>query len=254
MPTNSQGCLSVNELAAHQRGELADSRLSHLESCMLCQAAADGYSIADDKTKTDLEKGIAMPSYEKAKQRSIPRKQPRKLSPRPWLIAASLLVGLGWAGWHYISITSANPSIPDSEWYAVEQPYRRQMRASTTEQDLYAEAAIAYEQARFGESIQQYKLALQNASTDLLRTRGFYELGIAQWKAGHYQDAADNLTRARLGELDYFEDATWALAQLYRQMGRLDEAKVLYNDLLRIERSPYRPRAQSILQAISDTL
>jgi len=102
-------------------------------------------------------------------------------------------------------------------------------------------------------SIALYQTVIPNAPTALLRTRGYYEIGIAYWKAGAFEDGVDYLTRARLGELDYYEDATWALAQLYRQMGYLEESKRLYEDLLNIDKSPYLPKAQQMLELINSS-
>lgn len=253
MPTRNQRCLSIEELIAYRAGSLDTDRVSHLKACKLCKGAADGLGLIDSSIQKDLLTRSIMPPYHVDKATKISLAKEKRLIPRRWLAAASIAVALGWAAWQYYP-TSANTSgFETAPLSYVEQPYRRQMRSAGITTDLYGEAANAFVKDSFTLSIRLYEAAIPKAPTDLLRTRGYYEMGIALWQAGKFVTAADNLTQARMGELDYYEDSTWALAQLYRQMGYLDEARSLYQDLLKVEKSPYLPKAQQMLDLINST-
>jgi len=250
MSTGNQPCLTIEELIAHGEGRLSIKRLSHLKECQLCKGALDGLELIDPSVQKDLLAGSAMPRLftDQTAKSSVAKE--RSLIPRRWLAVASVLFVFGWAAWHYYPISNSTSGFETSPLSYVEQPYRRQMRSAGITTDLYGEAAQAFAMDSFALSINLYQAAIPQAPTDLLRTRGFYEIGIALWQAGEFEKGVDNLTRARLGELDYYEDATWALAQLYRQMGYLDEARSLYQDLLEIEKSPYLPKAQQMIDII----
>jgi len=250
MPTSSKHCLSGEELTALIEGTLTAGRKEHLVDCKLCKAAYEGLELADPKVKNDLLQGGVMPDLIFDAPSSKTSSSNRQHYSTKWLAAACVVAALGWAAWQYYPSEDLAPQIETSPLAYVEQPYRRQMRSAGITTDLYGEAAFAFSKDSFSQSIDLYESAIPKAPTALLRTRGHYEIGIAFWQAGNFEKGIDNLTRARLGELDYYEDATWALAQLYRQMGYLDEAIALYEDLLKIEKSPYLPRAQKMIALI----
>jgi tetratricopeptide (TPR) repeat protein len=253
MPSPTNHCLSVRELIAYGDGGLSTHRVEHLNACVLCRAALDGLELSDQSTQQSLLDGTFMEDLDGVSLTQASTAKQRTLSPARWLVAASLLLALGWASWQYYYASEGSPSYETSPLAYVEQPYRRQMRSAGITTDMYGAAAQAFAVDSFIRSIELYKLAIPKAPTELLRTRGFYEIGIAHWKTGDFELAIDNLTRARLGELDYYEDSTWALAQLYRQTGYLNEALSLYRDLLTIDRSPYLPKARQMIEVIEDS-
>lgn len=254
MPITSEHCLSIEELFALDRGTLPAARQSHFVHCQLCKAAFDGLELTDPSVKNDLLSGGYMPQYltfDTHLDRTSNNKRHR--FPTRWLVAASVVAALGWAAWQYYPKTTSASVVNTTPLAYVEQPYRRQMRSAGITTDLYGEAAYSFSIDSFSQSIELYQSAISKAPTDLLRTRGYYEIGIAFWQAGDFEKGVDYLTRARLGELDYYEDSTWALAQLYRQMGYLDEAVALYKDLLKIEKSPYLLRAKQMIALINES-
>ena len=251
MSEKSQRCLTIEELVAYGNQELASTRAAHLNECSLCKAALDGLELADSSLQQELRDGTFLKEYAGPYHSKEIVAKERKLISKKWLIAASILLGIGWAAWQYYPTSTTLQAFDNSPLAYVEQPYRRQMRSAGITTDMYGEAAHAFALDSFSNSVELYLLAIPNAPTSLLRTRGYYELGITYWQKGEHTEAIDYLTRARLGELDYYEDATWALAQLYRQLGFLDEAKSLYQDLLSIEKSPYRPKALELIAIIN---
>ncbi|MFK8058410.1 MAG: tol-pal system YbgF family protein [Saprospiraceae bacterium] len=252
MPASNQSCLSIEDLIAHGEGDLSMDRKAHLKQCELCKAALDGLELADPSIRTALLEGSFMQEFQKVNTAPSTVAKQRKLIPAKWAVAASISLGLGWAAWQYYPPTTGE-IFEASPLSYVEQPYRRQMRSAGITTDIYGEAAHAFAIDSFNQSIPLYLAAIPKAPTDLLRTRGFYEIGIAYWKAGAFEEGIDNLTRARLGELDYFEDATWALAQLYRHLGYMEEALSLYQDLLNIEKSPYAEKARQMIDLINSS-
>jgi len=253
MPINSQRCLTIEELVAYGDQGLTGAKAVHLEECELCRAALDGLALVAPSTKLSLLEGSFMDEFNRPPSTTKEAAKQRTLFPKRWLVAASMVATLGWASWQYFPRTDQPIYVDTSAFAYVEQPYKRQMRSAGITTDMYGEAAQAFARDSFTQSVQLYLSALPSAPTSLLRTRGYYELGIAYWQLGAHTESIDYLTRARLGEMDYYEDATWALAQLYRQLGFLDEAKSLYNDLLTIEKSPYKPKAEEIITIIKST-
>ncbi len=253
MSSNSNRCLSLQELIAYGDGDVANHLAIHLKCCELCKAALDGLEMTDKSTRQALLEGSLMKGYQDLSYAPTESAKVTKLSPRRWLVAASLLFALGWAMVQYYNSPEAASTLDSAPLAYVEQPYRRQMRSEGINTDMYGEAAQAFVLDSLAKSIGLYQEAIPKAPTGLLRTRGLYEIGIAYWKLGNFDLAIDNLTGARMGELDYYEDATWALAQLYRQTGHLTEALSLYQDLLAIERSPYLPKAAQMIELIEDS-
>ena len=253
MSSTSNHCLTTLELIAHGDGSLSTHRIEHLGCCDLCKAALDGLEMTDDSTKQSLLDGTFMQDFDDFNYSTSEIAKTRSLSSGRWLVAASLLLALGWASWQYYYSDGASSAFETAPLAYVEQPYRRQMRSAGITTDMYGEAAQAFTSDSFTRSIELYQVAIPKAPTGLLRTRGFYEIGIVYWRDRNFELAIDNLTRARLGELDYYEDATWALAQLYRETGYLNEALSLYQDLLTIDKSPYVPKALHMIEVIEDS-
>lgn len=243
----SQPCFSTSELLKARSNELSEKRLAHLDTCPLCSAALQGLELSNELEGLGSEMLLALVPDFKVEP---PKKTPSLtiIKSIKWLAAAAAAFLFYWIGIDY----KMNPpqSTVMGAFDFVEQPYQRILRGSANNSDIYSEAAKAFSEGDFQNSISLYIAQLDSIQSPLLETRGNYELGIAYWKNGDFQDAVDRLTRARMGELDYYEDATWALAMLYRQIGELENARELFKDLAFEKQGPYAERAMQALELL----
>lgn len=251
MPNIPDSCLSANELVDAYNGVLPKNRLHHLENCSLCEAAVDGILLMEEPPVSgdDLLK-MLNPSFEdEVFKKPHPVHKLKVFNSLRILIAASVVGFLFYAASLYQNKQRANASILEA-FANVEEPYSRRTRSIERPRDVYFEAALAYEKQDYTSSLNLYHKTLANVKSISLITRGHYETGIVHWKAGNIDSAIHYLTTARFGEDMFYEDATWALAQVYRKDNKLTEAKVLFNDLIYIDDSPYKQKAEELLELL----
>ncbi len=238
-------CLTASELIQARNGTWTAEQLAHIEQCELCAVAVDTLHIdyPADVTAAELAADVPpMPStlFDEPRERPV-------LRVLKYVVGAAACLTLLWAAYSY----SGKSEAPMEEFAYVEMPRPRQVRsAEAPEHDLYFAAAAAFEAGEYARSLELYDSAIISAPTPLLVTRGHYERGMTLWKAGKTTAAIEDLTAARFGEADYYEDATWALSRLYTSTGDKAKARLLLEDLLYLEQGPYIERAQRALAAM----
>ena len=244
-------CLSLTELHEAHHGKLAAERRAHLTTCALCAGALEGIALDPDLVEQPLATW---------RERLTPTSQPLRVAHRaraPRLralrfVAAASIVGLlVWAASVYEAQPTRYASIQE-EFGHVEQPYLRSTRGEAVGGDYYGQATQAYKDSNYALSVELYSNLVDRASTELLATRGRYEYGLALWRNKQYDQAIEELTAARFGESSYYEDATWALAQLYRTVGRFTLARQLYLDLSKNRLGPYAERAAAAVDLLNE--
>lgn len=264
-------CLSPDELLAARARTLPAARRAHLEACSLCRDALDAlelhgeYAAAGDLTAPaptfeESLRPVGQPTAAAAAAVSRPPSRLRasgvgvaRLVRFAGLAAAACL--LVYAGVEYAALQRAAPATDfdtDDALAYVEQPFVRAARGDDADApaDVFAEAAAAFEAQAFREASLRYREALAGLSNEALVARGRYELGISLWRAGDPEAATEELTAARFASEDYHEDATWALAQLYRDRGAYPQARQLLGDLAAFPGSPYAARAEALLEIL----
>lgn len=243
----SHPCLSTSELLLAKSQNLSQERKEHLDKCPLCAAALQGLEMSAELEGTTNEKLLShLPPFTfQSEPNSKPFSVIRSLR---WIAACAAVVAICWIGYQYKMMPPDRIAMGDFDF--IEQPYQRKVRGNTRNTDLYLDAAKAYTEGDFQKSIATYLAILDTVQSSLQATRGHYELGIAYWKNGNTQQAASELTTARMGEADYYEDATWALAMLYRQTGELAKAVQLFEDLRFKMDGPYMSRAEQALEEL----
>ena len=277
-------CLSVAELTSAATGSLDPARGSHLRACPLCSAAYEGLELAEETTRrallaeADARPAGALTEAHVVRLGDRSPEQARHLNTRrtwAWVAIAAaagllLLVGIRHDALRAPGALAAAEGLPQGAFYGVVEPFARRQRSGesvaptpspqgvppadlTQADDPYFPAASAYERGEYADAAAAYRDALRRAQSPLLDTRGYYELGITHWRLGRLDSAADYLTRARMGEVDYFEDATWALARVYLLRKDTLSARVPLGDLARLPRSPYADDAARLLDDLSTT-
>lgn len=236
-------CLDIAELQLAAAGRLAPDRAQHLAVCPLCASAAEGLELNDLAAWPANE--IANLAAEQRPARTTATSRWGRISRLVRYAAAAAIIGvLVWAGYRY-EPAGADPAGVLAEFAHVEEPYSRVTRgAAEAPDDYYAAASGAYAAGKYAESARLYAGLVDRASTELLATRGRYEYGLALWRTGRHDEAIDELTAARFGESSYYQDATWALAQLYRAAGDDVRARQLFVDLTKDRLGPYAERAR----------
>ncbi len=262
MPTTSiNRCLSLAELQSAAQGNLDAARFEHLRDCPLCAAAFEGLSLADED---ELELLLNTPSAEDQHQQEA---KILPLSPKPFVlgktrapgrnllwsglaIAATLLIG-GFLLTQNQGLSTGidNSSLPKDVFSSIQEPFARRQRSESTvgPVDPYQKAAIAYEEGDYSAAVSAYRDELARFKEPFHDTRGYYELGITHWRLNQLDSATDYLTRARMGEADYFEDASWALALAYLQQRDSASAKTVLQDLQKLENTSYRDEVKDLL-------
>ena len=264
----STPCLSLAELQAAESGELASERLRHLATCPLCAAAFEGLTLASEDVREELlsvgPERSARPALEEATIVTLPHADAAfghggsRRAKSIWLwpglaMVASIIVGVVLlSDLHRNGSTSVTQAEFVDDFNSVVEPFARRERgeADTASADAYLDAASAYERGEFAAAAQAYRDEISRESSPLHDTRGYYELGITNWRLGQFDSAADYLTRARMGEAEYFEDASWALARVYLLLRDTASAAVVLQDLEGLQQSPYADKATRLLDGL----
>ena len=257
MSSSSQQCLSLVEFQIAEQDLLDKDRLEHLNSCPLCNAAYMSFLMLDEEQRAALQQH----SFE------VPAPAPAPLAPvelltRPaspihkirrslylYLAAAAALLILVWFGVDAYRDRQREELLAD-HFFEVEEPYLRMVRSEELINDYYTEATLAYESRHFDEAIDSYARLVNEAKTSGMAARGEYELGISYWKNQEPEQAIPHLEMARDLDADYFENATWALAQLERSLGNTAKAIKYYRELSNRPQSKYQELAQTFLDAL----
>ena len=254
------------------------SRYVHLQTCPLCAAAYEGLALAEDDSPQAVQALPQSPDVAFAEALvapfpnaahvdaahidvapadaalATPARRPHAWLSRSMAAAATLLlIAAAWLLWPDSS-TPVLPSAATTDVFAdVIEPFaRRQRTADTVVHDVYFKAAEAYELGQYTRAAVAYHEALDTKNEIFHDTRGYYELGITQWRLQQLDSAANYLTRARMGEASYFEDASWALAKVYVQQHELSKAEIVLHDLIELPRSAYTQRAHDLLKRLSE--
>ena len=239
-------CLTVAQLELAAGGELSTRLRQHLNTCLLCQSAVDGYELNEELASLTATELTAQASARRPAASGSGDETGRLRWIRYAAAAASLAL-LVWAGWRYTTQADTEPELME-EFAYIEQPYPRITRSDEASDDYYLQAATAFEKGDLTLSTKLYRDLIAQASSELQLTRGHYEYGLALWRNGDHSSAIEELTAARFGEASYYEDATWALAQLYRSMGSIPISRQLLIDLSKQATSPYAARAQRLME------
>lgn len=249
-PIPNRLCLDATELrrAANAQRLSPDVR-KHLRECALCRDAVDAAWL-HERGATDS------PTRARAPRTTphVPLYQRAGFRVAQWTAVAAALACLVYAGLRYSSNDYYDPALSDTFAY-VEEPYARVFRSAEPDdgRDIYFEAARAFEQGDFDRSLSLYDSALVEAETEMLVSRGHYERGVVLWRAGRVNEAISELTTARLGAYEFYEDATWSLARIYEQLGQPELAVELYRDLLFLNGGPYMRRAAGALERLGES-
>jgi tetratricopeptide (TPR) repeat protein len=79
-----------------------------------------------------------------------------------------------------------------------------------------------------------------------------YYAGLSALKIGEEELALDRMLTARVNDDQLYESATWAIAGIYLNNGKIQDAQSLLEELIKIEDGFYAERAREVLEKIKE--
>ncbi len=231
-------CLSPEDIRLYRTNQLGDADRhrveDHLLDCPLCQAAVEGQPTESDEAMASIFAKIDA----RVEQTAAPvRKLPFWTFNR---IAATVL---------FLIVGTAVVWYAQSERGGISPDTNIALRgvAESLAKTSFPEGVDLYNNKNYRASLTYFEKALQEQPEDAVAS--FYA-GLSALETGDLPTAEQYLRQARFNGDQIYEEASWSLVQVYRQLNQSESTKAVLQDLLKLDTPGTRKRAQQMLEEL----
>lgn len=225
---------------------------NHLLDCPLCSEALEGfanhYNFEEDKQLEELKNRFGNQTNTEASIRALP-KQSRLITLNRVAAAAMMLI-IPIAGLLYWNASSGERLY--QSYYDGFELEGGQLRGGNDAVKLdanYSKAIDFYNAKDYANSLTYFEQYLDNNQEDAKAT---FLAGMAYLEEGNYPNAIDYLSTARFNDEQYYEEASWYLALAYVKNDNKTDARIILDELLKIENGFYAKKATALKTEISE--
>ena len=243
-------CLNAQQIQ-HYLSETADNEEryeveNHLLDCPLCSEAIEGfanhYNFEEDTALEELKNRFGNQTNEEAIVRELPRRS--RLISLNRVAAAAMMLIIPIAGLLYWNASSGERLY--QSYYDGFELEGGQLRGSNDAVKLdanYSKAIDFYNAKEYANSLTYFEAYLGENREDAKAT---FLAGIAYLEEGNYPNAIDYLSTARFNDEQYYEEASWFLALAYVKNDNKIDARIVLDELLKIENGFYSKKAAAL--------